>query len=156
MLGVVGFDLIPAALEQSPRQLSGVPAAMIAVVGGFLTIHIVERSLALHRGHEDEFGSHRHGPESVGLLAGSGLVVHSTLDGVGIGLAFQAGSSVGVAVAIAVIAHDFADGFNSFTIPSLYGNARSRALTVLGLDAAAPLVGAVLGTLIRLPDQVVG
>lgn len=156
MLGVVGFDLIPEALEQSPQQVHGIPAAMIAAVGGFLTIHVVERSLALHRGHEDEFGSHHHGNESVGLVAGSGLVVHSVLDGVGIGLAFQAGASVGIAVAIAVIAHDFADGFNSFTIPSLYGNGRTRALTVLALDAAAPFAGAVLGTLVRLPEEVIG
>jgi ZIP family zinc transporter len=94
--------------------------------------------------------------ESVGLLAGSGLVVHSTLDGVGIGLGYQIGSQVGLAVAVAVIAHDFADGFNTFTITSLYGNARARALTLLGLDAAAPVVGVLIGSVLSLPTGAIG
>ena len=136
LLGVAAFDLLPEALDHSDSVVFGVPAAMLAVIGGFFTVHIIERSLAIHRGHEAEFGGHHHGhphptgvaanhqlPE-VGLLAGSGLVLHSLLDGIGIGVAFQADRAIGAAVAIAVIAHDFADGFNTFTITALYGNAR--------------------------------
>ncbi|MDT4996815.1 MAG: hypothetical protein QOD45_883 [Pseudonocardiales bacterium] len=162
LLGVVGFDLLPEALDQSPQVVFGVPAPMLTAVGGFFTIHILERSLAIHRGHEGEFSGHghghghAHGRQTVGLLAGSGLVMHSVLDGVGIGISFQAGATVGIAVAIAVIAHDFADGFNTFTITSLYGNKRNRALTLLGLDAAAPVVGAVIGSLIAIPTSAVG
>lgn len=166
MLGVVAFDLLPEALEQSGRPLFGVPSALLMAAAGFLSIHIAERSLAIHRGHEDEFGGHdhphgrdhghHHGDESIGMLAGGALIAHSLLDGVGIGLGFQAGSTVGLSVAIAVIAHDFADGFNTFTIVSLYGNARRRALVLLTLDALAPVAGAVLGTLIRVPEQTIG
>lgn len=50
MLGVVAFDLMPEALEQSGRTVFRVPAAMLAAVGGFLTVHVAERSLAIHRG----------------------------------------------------------------------------------------------------------
>ncbi|MGH3743840.1 MAG: ZIP family metal transporter, partial [Mycobacteriales bacterium] len=120
MLGVVGFDLLPEALRLSSWSIFGVPAALLTAVGGFLSIHVVERSVGVHRGHEAEFGQHHHGMESIGLLAGTALVGHSFLDGVGIGLSFQAGIAVGVAVTIAVVAHDFADGFNTFTITSLY------------------------------------
>jgi ZIP family zinc transporter len=151
MLGVVSFDLVPEALEGAGQKVFGVPAAMLTATAGFLTIHIIERSLAVHRGHEGEFGHHHHGTERIGLLAGSGLVVHSFLDGVGIGLAFQAGTTVGVTVAIAVIAHDFADGFNTFTITSLYGNARRRALLLLGMVA-----GAAAGSLIPIPHGAIG
>jgi ZIP family zinc transporter len=165
MLGVVAFDLLPEALRTTGHEVFGVPVVMLAALGGFFTIHIIERSIAIHRGHEDhdgmrgEFGHHAHGGhghERVGILAGSGLVLHSVLDGVGIGLAFQAGKGVGIAVAIAVIAHDFADGFNTFTITTLYGNARRRALTLLGLDAIAPLVGVTIGTLIVVPSDAIG
>lgn len=156
MLGVVFFDLLPEALADARPPVHGVPVALLAAVAGFFTIHIIERSMAVHRGHEDEYGSHTHGLESVGLLAAAGLIFHSMLDGVGIGLGFQAGSSVGIAVAIAVICHDFADGFNAFTIPTLYGSARARALLVLGLDALAPVVGAVIGTVIHVPADLVG
>lgn len=171
MLGVVGFDLLPEALGESKQTVFGVPAVMLALIGGFFCVHVLERSLAIHRGHEGEFGGHHHGgqhhgghehggrgrgAESVGVLAGGGLVVHSVLDGVGIGLGFQAGSSVGLAVAIAVIAHDFADGFNTFTITTLYGNARRRALIMLGLDAIAPVVGTVIGSSFSVPTDAIG
>jgi zinc transporter, ZIP family len=156
MLCVVAFDLLPEAMAQSGQIVLGVPAAMLTTIGGFFTVHIVERSLAIHRGHEGEFGGHHHGMESVGLLAGGGLVVHSFLDGVGIGLGYQAGAAVGLVVAIAVIAHDFADGFNTFTIASLYGNARRRVLTLLVCDAVAPVAGAVVGTLVPIPTGAIG
>lgn len=156
MLGVVGFDLLPEALEHSGWLVFGVPAALLMAVAGFLTIHVVERAVAIHRGAKDHFGAHEHGLPSIGLLGGGALVVHSLLDGVGIGVGFQAGAAIGVSVALAVVAHDFADGFNTVTITSLYGNARRRALTMLGLDALAPAAGAVLGTLIRLPPDAVG
>jgi ZIP family zinc transporter len=166
MLGVVGFDLLPEALDESHQSVFGVPAVMLALIGGFFCIHVLERSLAIHRGHEGEFGGHLHGghehgghghgAESVGVLAGGGLVAHSLLDGVGIGLGFQAGNSVGLAVAIAVIAHDFADGFNTFTITTLYGNARRRALVMLGLDAVAPVVGTVIGSSFTVPGDAIG
>ncbi|WP_040696376.1 ZIP family metal transporter [Nocardia vinacea] len=156
MLGVVFFDLLPEALEQSGDIVLGVPAALVATVGGFVTIHVIERAVAIHTGHEGEFGSHKHGFESVGLVAAAGLIFHSTLDGLGIGLGFQAGATVGIAVAIAVICHDFADGFNTFTITKLYGSAHRRALILLALDAIAPVIGAVIGTVIRVPAGTVG
>jgi ZIP family zinc transporter len=156
MLGVVGFDLLPEALEQAGGPVFGVPAAMLTAAGGFLTLHVVERAMAMHRGNEGHFGEHSHAVPSIGLTAAAALVFHSLLDGVGIGVAYQAGAAVGGAVAVAVIAHDFADGFNTFTITTLYRNARGRAFTLLGLDAVAPVVGAVLGTMIRLPPLAVG
>jgi ZIP family zinc transporter len=156
MLGVVGFDLLPEALEQSGSPVFGVPAALLMAVGGFLSIHVVERSVALHRGGEEHFSEHSHDVSSLGLIAGGALVVHSVLDGVGIGAGFQAGTTVGVAVTVAVVAHDFADGFNTFTVTSLYGNARRRALTLLALDAVAPVAGAVLGTVIPFSPAVIG
>ncbi|GAB3276023.1 hypothetical protein GCM10027589_01490 [Actinocorallia lasiicapitis] len=156
MLGVVGFDLLPEAFEQADQVWFGVPAAAVTMVAGFLTVHVVERSLAMHRGHEEEYGGHEHGMQALGTVTGGGLIVHSMLDGVGIGLGFQAGTSIGVAVAIAVIAHDFADGFNTFTVTSLFGHGRRRAWMFLAGDAAAPVVGAVLGTVIPVPEQAVG
>ncbi|MGH9082471.1 MAG: ZIP family metal transporter [Acidimicrobiales bacterium] len=156
MLGVVGFDLLPEALSHSGGPVFGVPIAMLTLVAGFLTIHVAERSLAIHRGGEGHFGTHSHGMESIGLTAAGALVIHSVLDGVGIGAGFQAGASVGIAVAVAVVAHDFADGFNTFTITALYGNERRRALLLLSMDALAPVAGAVLGTLIRFPPTAIG
>src|SRR6478735_1038023 len=141
MLGVVGLDLLPEAVEAAGGLLFGVPAALLLFVGGFLTAHLVERSLAVRQ------AAHGAGEErvpQVGLTAAAAMVGHSLMDGVALGAAFQVGGGMGAAVALAVITHDFADGFNTYTITSLYGNARRKALLMLYADALAPLVGAAL------------
>jgi ZIP family zinc transporter len=163
MLGVVGFDLLPEALETQPRHVFGVPAALLMFVAGFLALHVVERAVAIHRAHEGEYASHTHGHahahdpvQGVGLAAAAALVGHSVMDGFAIGAAFQAGETVGVVVAIAVISHDFADGFNTYTITRLYGNGRRRALALLGADAMAPVAGAAITLGFTIPAGALG
>ncbi|MFL4903336.1 ZIP family metal transporter [Streptomyces sp. MMS24-I2-30] len=105
-------------------------------------------------------GAHPHtqdlrSPE-VGLTAAGAMVGHSAMDGVAIGAAFQVGGGMGLSVALAVIAHDFADGFNTFTLIRLYGNARRRAVAMLFADACAPLVGALSTVFFTIPEQLLG
>lgn len=161
MLGVVGFDLLPEALHAAPDDLYGVPQGLLMFVVGFLLLHVVERSVAIHRAHESEYAEHQHGhvhgrSEKLGLAAAGALCLHSVMDGFAIGAAFQVGNNFGTVIAIAVIAHDFADGFNTYTITRLYGNGRSRALVLLGLDALAPVLGAGITLLFTIPEHVVG
>ncbi|WP_210593222.1 ZIP family metal transporter [Streptomyces sp. GESEQ-35] len=147
MLGVVGLDLLPEALEAADTDVFGVPAALVLFVAGFLLAHLVQRLLAAR-------GAGRT-PE-VGMSAGAAMVGHSAMDGVAIGAAFQVGGDMGVAVALAVIAHDFADGFNTYTITRLYGNARRRAIAMLVADAAAPVLGAASTLLFTIPEELLG
>lgn len=90
------------------------------------------------------------------MAAAGALIVHSLLDGFAIGAAFQAGSGLGAVVAVAVIAHDFANGFNTYTLTRLYGNERRKAIALLACDAAAPVVGAALTLAITIPTGVLG
>ncbi|MFJ6853045.1 ZIP family metal transporter [Streptomyces sp. NPDC102402] len=153
MLGVVGLDLLPEAVEAAGGVVFGVPAALLLFVGGFLTAHLVERSLAVRQ------AAHGAGEErvpQVGLTAAAAMVGHSLMDGVALGAAFQIGGGMGAAVALAVITHDFADGFNTYTITSLYGNARRKALLMLYADALAPIVGAATTLLFTLPEELLG
>lgn len=172
MLGVVAFDLLPEAMAAAPDEVHGVPQALLMFAAGFLLIHIVERAVAIHRSHEDEYAEHTHArgyadghghghahrtrEQGIGLTAACALVGHSVMDGFAIGAAFQAGSTVGTVVAIAVVAHDFADGFNTYTITRLYGNNRRRALTLLAADAVAPVTGAAITLLFTIPEQLLG
>jgi hypothetical protein len=55
-----------------------------------------------------------------------------------------------------VISHDFADGFNTYTITSLYGNNRRRALTLLASDALAPVIGAAITLAFTIPSRPLG
>ncbi|MFE9766266.1 ZIP family metal transporter [Streptomyces sp. NPDC005808] len=155
MLGVVGLDLLPEALHAAGEEVFGVPAALLLFVAGFLLAHLVERLLAARQaahGGEEKGGR---APE-VGLTAAAAMVGHSVMDGVAIGAAFQVGGGMGLAVALAVVAHDFADGFNTYTITSLYGNDRRKAIMMLVADAAAPVVGAASTLFVTIPEQLLG
>ncbi|MEV7198372.1 ZIP family metal transporter [Streptomyces griseoluteus] len=155
MLGVVGLDLLPEALEAAGHKVFGVPAALVLFVAGFLLAHLVERLLAGRQAAHGA-GEHTHRAPEVGLTAAAAMVGHSFMDGVAIGAAFQIGDGMGASVALAVIAHDFADGFNTFTITSLYGNARRRAVAMLVADACAPVLGALSTTLVHIPEKLLG
>ena len=83
------------------------------------------------------------------------LCLHSLLDGVAIGLAFQASRAVGIVVAIAVLTHDFSDGINTMNI--VLKNRRralAGAFRWLLLDAAGAGRSASLSTyLFTLPGE---
>lgn len=159
MLGVVGLDLLPEALDAAGEEVFGVPAALLLFVAGFLLAHLVERLLAVRQaahGASTGIGENGGRTPQVGLTAAAAMVGHSAMDGVAIGAAFQVGGGMGLAVALAVIAHDFADGFNTYTITSLYGNARRKALAMLFADAVAPVAGAASTLLFTIPEQALG
>lgn len=153
MLGVVGLDLLPEAVDAAGQEVFGVPAALLLFVGGFLVAHLVERSLAVRQAAH---GASEERVPQVGMTAAVAMVGHSLMDGVALGAAFQIGGGMGAAVALAVITHDFADGFNTYTITSLYGNARRKALLMLYADALAPIVGAATTLLFTLPEELLG
>ncbi len=153
LLGLVAFDLLPEVFELGGGlTLFGLPAVMFAFVVGFLLLHTVERTMALHDAHEAEYGSHQH--PQIGIASAIALIGHSFLDGIGIGLAFQVNNSVGFTVAIAVVAHDFADGLNTVSLMVAHGNSPRRARVMLMLDALAPIAGAALTLVVTLPHSV--
>ncbi|MFF0016873.1 ZIP family metal transporter [Streptomyces sp. NPDC005374] len=158
MLGVVGLDLLPEALHAAGEEIFGVPAALLLFVAGFLLAHLVERLLAARQAAHggEERAEHGGRVPEVGLTAAGAMVGHSVMDGVAIGAAFQVGGGMGTAVALAVVAHDFADGFNTYTLTSLYGNARRKALAMLAADAVAPLVGAASTAFVTIPEGLLG
>ena len=161
IVGVVAFDVLPEIAELAERTHTDFKVPMIALAGGFLFFHGVEKWLLVHFAHEAEYAGHRHRPgnrdsnhhESIGVASAIALAGHSLTDGVAIGLAFQVSHNVGFAVAIAVIGHDFADGLNTVALMLTHGNNRRRALAMLALDALTPVVGAALTLLFTVPDR---
>jgi zinc transporter ZupT len=150
ILGVVAFDVFPEMFALAQSTGMNIDVAMVALVAGFLVFHTVEKSLLVHSAHEDEYGRHHH--PKVGVASALALAGHSFTDGVAIGLGFQVGSSVGLAVAVAVVAHDFADGLNTVSLALAHGNTRHRAVVLLGIDALAPVLGAVSTLFFSVPD----
>jgi ZIP family zinc transporter len=148
LLGVVAFDLLPEIAKEVNATRTDFTRPMVALVVAFLLFHILEKTILLHYAHETEYGEHRH--PKVGLASALALSGHSFLDGVGIGLGFQAGRGVGVVVAVAVIAHDFTDGMNTVILMLHNKNTDKRARLLLFVDALAPVLGAASTLLFSL------
>jgi zinc transporter ZupT len=147
VVAVAFFDLIPEAFELAGGHSAPTIAGVMAL--GFLGYLTLDRFFVLHthhEGHEHEHGSGR------GTLGAGSLSVHSFLDGVGMGLAFQVSPMVGTVVAVAVLAHDFSDGINTVNMVIKNGGSRARALRWLALDALAPVLG-MLSTLFVTVSQ---
>jgi zinc transporter ZupT len=149
LIAVCFFDIIPEAFSLIRFQNLLVTPMMIAVVIGFMVFHILEKTILIHHTHEDEYVQHRH--PAVGLIGALGLAFHSFLDGVGIGLGFQAGGHVGFIIAFAVIAHDFSDGLNTVALMLSNKNTTRNTKLMLVLDAVAPILGALSTLLFHIP-----
>jgi zinc transporter ZupT len=141
VIGVAFFDLLPEAIGFGQRFHS--PAVILSFTAlGFLSYLVLDRILLFHGD-----GAPR------GLMAAAILCVHSLLDGVAIGLAFQASHEVGIVVAIAVLTHDFSDGINTMNLVLKSRGDRSGALRWLIADALAPVLGIGSTFLFSLPGD---
>jgi zinc transporter ZupT len=141
ILGLVAFDLLPEIFDITKTTGQDIILPMIALVVVFLAFHIIEKSILLHNSHENQYGPHQH--PNVGKAGAIALCGHSFLDGVSIGVAFQVNTSVGVAVSLAVIAHRFADGFNTTNVMLFHKNKPSTAQKMLYIAASMPILGAI-------------
>lgn len=152
LLAVVAFDLLPEIFELSQLSDMGIELPMITLVVGFLIFHIAEKLLLIHHSHEDHYGEHKH--PTVGMLSALALAAHSFLDGVAIGIGFQVSIEAGIAVAIAVIAHDFSDGLNTVSLMVAHKNSDKKALGFLTISALAPVLGGVSTLFFTFSDTV--
>jgi ZIP family zinc transporter len=124
-------------------------ALFIAV--GFFGYLILDRLILLHTHEEDdERNAHR---GSFGALT---LSAHSFLDGIAIGVSFQASDVVGIVVAAAVLTHDFSDGINTVNLVLRNGGSWKRAFRWLLVDAAAPVAGAASTLFFSIPESAIG
>jgi len=154
LIAVCFFDIIPELFSIIYANKLDPTPALIALVGGFLVIHILEKFAVIHSSHEEDYATHKHRYPKVGVIGASGLAFHSFLDGVGIGLAFHISPQVGLLVAIAVIAHDFSDGLNTVTLMLVNKNTTKKALLFLLLDAITPLMGAASTFIFVIPHSI--
>lgn len=142
LLGVVSFEIFPEIISQVNKNNFKAIEPMIALVLGFLIFHILEKVILIHHTREGDYAEHKH--PQVGMFSALALAGHSFMDGVGIGLGFQANAGIGFLVAIAVISHDFTDGMNTVTLMLNHKNTAKKSTIFLFFDAIAPVLGVVL------------
>lgn len=141
VLGVALFDLIPESLAIA-RGIYAPTTIFFFVAIGLGSYLTLTRVLGTAGIRVSEWRNHL-GPAS--------LTLHSFLDGMGIGLAFQVSPEIGWTVALAVLTHDVADGINTVSL-SLASTEQATAKRWLYVNGAAPLVGVLAGIVTRVPE----
>jgi ZIP family zinc transporter len=153
LLGLVGFDLLPEVFEMNTDQVGGIRAVSLAILIGFLALHIIEGFFGGHEPAESDYGhdhEHHNIAGSLGALAMGG---HVFPDGIGLGVAFKVSNSLGYAVFLAVLVHAFSDGLNTVSLMVKSGNWTKSSYKLLGVDAIARIGGASVGTYLVLQDS---
>lgn len=150
--GVALFDLLPEAFGLgSAYHAAATVSSFVAL--GFFGYLILDRLILLHT-HIHE-GDSEQVPRR-GFLGALALSAHSFIDGIAIGVGFQASIAIGSVITIAVLAHDFSDGINTVSLVLRSGGTRQSAFRWLLADASAPVLGAVSTLLFRIPESYIG
>jgi len=151
VIGVALFDLIPESINLATKSYdTKIVTAMMAA--GFCIYMILDRFFTMHS-HSDDHCENCHHQGGLGAAA---LVLHSMLDGLGIGLAFKVSPSIGWIVAAAVLSHDFSDGINTVSMILKNNGARLQAMRWLAVDAIAPAVGVLISLFISVNESTLG
>ncbi len=162
VMGVALFDLIPESInlgyiQHIPESIntgldSGSLMHIMSLVGvGFVIYLFLDRVLSLHS-HAEEHShddNHTH-PKTKSPLAAYSTIIHSLMDGLAIGFAFQVGEKVGVAVTVAILLHNFSDGINTINLSFLNSQNVKLAKSRLLLSSLMPMVGILLSRFIVL------
>lgn len=151
--GVALFDLLPEAFSLGSAYHSPETISLFVALGLFAYL-ILDRLVLLHS-HDDDTHAEAANPRR-GALGALTLSTHSFLDGVAIGVGFQASPLVGVIVVAAVLAHDFSDGINTVNLVLRNGGSAGKSLRWLVADALAPLLGAASTLLFTISESYIG
>ncbi len=154
IIGVAFFDLLPEAIDLGSKNYDIAFVTSIVALG-FIVYTVLDRFIFLHS-HDDEHGHEDTHVNKRGILGAGSLSVHSLLDGVAIGLAFQVSSAVGAIVAVAVLVHDFSDGINTINLVLKNSGTRSQAFKWLLVDAIAPVIGVTSTLFFSVPVATLG
>ena len=134
LLGAAFLGMIPAGLEQAPAA-----TVMATVMGGMVLFFVLEKLVLWRHSHEGKFEIRgRAGPL---ILIGDAF--HNFVDGAVIAAAFLTSISLGIAAALAVIAHEVPQEVGDFAILLDSGYSRMNALVLNTLSSATTLPGAL-------------
>jgi zinc and cadmium transporter len=134
LLGAAFLGMIPAGLRQAPPM-----AVTSTVLAGMVLFFVLEKFVLWRHCHEEACEVH----SRAGSLILFGDAFHNFVDGVVIAAAFLSSVPLGVAAALAVIAHEVPQEVGDFAILLDSGYTRSRALALNTLSALATLPGAI-------------
>jgi zinc and cadmium transporter len=130
ILGAVFLDVLPETVSAVG------PNALAWSFGGFVALVIVEWLIGRHH--------HGHGVESPGLPASLLIsdALHNIGDGAAVAAAFVISAKVGVAIAVAVIAHEIPQEIGDYAVLRIANWPRAKALLALAGVQLTAFIGA--------------
>ena len=135
LLGAAFIGLIPHALHEI-----GATAVFPTIVAGIVIFFIMEKLLIWRHCHEQNCPEHK----TAGPLIIAGDALHNFVDGVVIASAFLSSTELGIATAIAVVAHELPQELGDFVILLESGYSRARALAFNLLSSLTTFAGGLL------------
>lgn len=147
LLATALLNLMPEASNALGPELAGA-----WLLGGVLIFFVLEKLALWRHAHvhgDDAHHDHAHVPSSAPSPAGAMIVLgdglHNFVDGILIAAAFLTDPALGIATAMAVIAHEIPQELGDFMVLLNAGYTRRRALLLNALSGAAALGGGLLG-----------
>ena len=135
LLGAAFLGMIPHALEYiEPFQI------LAAVLAGIILFFLLEKLVIWRHCHDGECEVH----SVAGPLILFGDAFHNCIDGIVIAAAFLTNTTLGVATALAVIAHEVPQEIGDFAILLDGGYSKQRAFLYNLLSSLTTLPGAVI------------
>lgn len=149
LLGAALLALVPDALETAgPDAAHGIGLALVAGIVGFF---ILEKLVLWRHSHSGEYADHgahhahhEHREQASAVLVVIGDSIHNALDGVIIGAAFLADTSLGIVTAVAVMTHEIPQEIGDFAVLLNSGMSRGRALALNVLSSLTSVIGGLI------------
>lgn len=143
LLAVTLARVIPESIEQGGENMA------LWVLGGYLLVHIMEHGITPHFHYGEE--THKVGDSWTGVLALTGLSLHSLMDGMSLAAATLTNSNLGTLMFLGILLHRIPEGATISSIFLVRGHGRKGALLAAGVLAAASMLGALGQSVMRLP-----
>jgi len=142
LLAVAFIDLLPEATKGLNVKSVGT-----AIVVGILLFFVLEKTALWRHDHVHEQGGHSHeqGHSPTGMMIVLGSAMHNFVDGVLIAASCIQDAKLGLATAIAVIAHEIPHEIGDFIVLLAAGHSRKESLWLNVLAGSAAVLGGVIG-----------
>lgn len=135
LLGAAFLGMLPKAIRMSsmPDQI------LMFVLGGIILFFVLEKLVVWRHCHKPGCNVHT----AAGPLILIGDALHNLIDGIVIAGAFLVSVPAGIAVSIAVIAHEVPQEVGDFALLINYGYTRKKAFLLNLASSATTLVGGI-------------
>ncbi|MEW6271602.1 MAG: ZIP family metal transporter [Thermodesulfobacteriota bacterium] len=147
------IEVVPDAYQLLDSTRLGFDAGhlLLACALGYFVFYVIDH--VAHGGHVHHGAAHSD-THQAGLWGAFGLGLHSFFDGFAIGQGFQAGESLGWAIALGVTLHKLADGVSVAGIMLGTQHSVRATRTMVYVVAAAPVLGFLAQSLVTLSHAV--